>query len=330
MRDRQYFKNKLFGLSSEEDFARLAIEVFQYQAVHNEVYRGYLDALGVRPAKVGQLSQIPFLPISFFKSHKVLTGNQEAEMIFTSSGTSGQGVSRHFVADPDLYRQSFLRAFKSFYGDPKDYCILALLPTYLEREGSSLIYMAEELIHLSGDADSGFYLDEWDRLASVVSAKLKDGQKVLLLGVTFALLDFSEKFSLPAGPLTVMETGGMKGRRQEMLRAEVHEKLKTRLGVQQVHSEYGMTELLSQAYSHANGHFYAPAWMKVLIRQTDDPFGPEKHGRTGGINVIDLANLDSCCFVETQDLGRLHPDASFEVMGRFDNSDIRGCNLMMV
>lgn len=323
------FKNRLFTLHSTADFTGLALEIFDYQARHNTVYAEYLDALNKRPGDVRGLSDIPFLPISFFKSHKVITGPEEAELVFTSSGTGG-APSRHYVRDPDLYRKTFNSGFRHFYGPVSEYCVLALLPAYLEREGSSLVYMADQMIRDSSDPDSGFYLHDLDALYRLMLKKINSGVKVVLLGVTFALLDFAERFSLPENDIVIMETGGMKGRRREMVRSEVHEVLTRKLGVKKVHSEYGMTELLSQAYSQVNGRFRTPPWMRIMIRDTDDPFSFAGAGRTGGINIIDLANVDSCCFIETQDLGRWHENGEFEVMGRFDNSDIRGCNLLVI
>ena len=238
--------------------------------------------------------------------------------------------SRHLVSDVRLYEKSCRLGFERLYGNTEDFCVLALLPSYLERSGSSLIYMAQKMIETSNDKDSGFYLDEWEQLREVVMQKIKEGKKTVLLGVSFALLDFAERYQLPDNDMIIMETGGMKGRRREMIREELHQVLMKKLGVNSIHSEYGMTELLSQAYSQRNGRFTTPPWMKVMIRETTDPFANAPFGKTGGINIIDLANIDSCAFIETQDLGRLHADASFEVMGRFDNADIRGCNLMVV
>lgn len=322
-------KNRLFTLHGTADFEDLAMEVFHFQARHNSVYKAYLRALNKRSEDIQGLYDIPFLPISFFKSHQVLTGAQEAKVVFTSSGTGGI-PSRHYVSDPAHYQNTFRQAFGYFYGPVEEFCVLALLPAYLEREGSSLVYMADHMIRSSADPDSGFYLNDLESLHRILLRKISSGGKVLLLGVTFALLDLAEAFDLPKNKLVIMETGGMKGRRREMVRSEVHKVLTGKLGVKKVHSEYGMTELLSQAYSQADGRFRTPPWMKILIRETDDPFTYAGAGRTGGINVIDLANVDSCSFIETQDLGRWHENGEFEVMGRFDNSDIRGCNLLVI
>lgn len=330
MVDKQYFKSKIFKIESDAEFESLALKLFRFQAEENDVYRQYLDLLGVIPRQINSLQQIPFLPISFFKSHKVTTGSFDPKKVFSSSGTTGQQVSKHYVEDPELYEKSCRLGFERVYGPVKDYCVLALLPSYLERSGSSLIYMAEKMIEASADPESSFYLHDLEKLYAVLQDKIKSGQKTLLLGVSFALLDFAETYSLPESHLIVMETGGMKGRRKEMIREELHALLCRGLGVKSIHSEYGMTELMSQAYSRGSGKFTTPPWMKVLVRETDDPFTAAKPGKTGGINVIDLANVDSCAFIETQDLGRIYADASFEVMGRFDNADIRGCNLMVI
>ncbi len=328
---KQYFKSKIFNIASGAEFVELALELFRYQSQNNIVYGDYLKALEVNPDQVTELSQIPFLPISFFKSHQVKCGSFEAQQVFTSSGTTGKQTSSHFVGDIDLYEDSCKRGFERLYEPIEHYCVLALLPSYLERSGSSLIYMAGKMIEQSRDTDSGFYLNNLEGLQSVLLEKIKAKKKTLLLGVSFALLDFAEKYKLPQNDtITVMETGGMKGRRKEMIRKELHDILAPAFGVSYIHSEYGMTEFMSQAYSRGSGKFTTPPWMKVLIRETDDPFTYAHKGKTGGINIIDLANIDSCAFVETQDLGRLYEDVSFEVMGRFDNADIRGCNLMVI
>lgn len=313
-------------------FERTALELFHWQREHNPVYATYLRHLGKPVSKIQALDEIPFLPIEVFKSHEVRSGNAPVEKIFTSSGTSGSTTSRHFVADVSLYEQSYFKAFELFYGHStplEDWCILALLPGYLERSGSSLIEMVDGMIRMSSDADSGFFLNEFEQLSSLLAQKRKDGRKVLLIGVTFALLDFAERYRIDFPELIVMETGGMKGRRKELTREEVHALLKPAFGVQTIHSEYGMTELLSQAYSRGEGRFACPPWMKILLRETDDPFKMTPPGRTGAINVIDLANVHSCAFLATSDLGRMHVDGTFEVLGRFDHSDVRGCNLMV-
>lgn len=299
--------------------------LFEQQISENEVYRQYVNHLNGRGRKPW------FLPISFFKTHEVISGKKTGnELVFTSSGTTGSSTSRHFVKNYKVYEESFINAFQSFYGRIEDYCILALLPSYFEQERSSLIYMVNELINRSGHEYSGFYLEQASRLKDVLIYLDRQGQKVLLIGVSFALLDLVEQYRFSLSNTIVMETGGMKGRRKELVREELHNRLKEGFGVDAIHSEYGMTELLSQAYAKRDGRFYPPPWMKVLIRDMNDPFTFLDAGKTGGINVIDMANIHSCPFIETMDLGRVFDDGSFEVLGRFDNSDIRGCNLMVV
>ncbi len=322
------FVNNIFSVTPQT-FTQFALEVFHYQYQNNSVYRNWVNALGVHYSSVQSINDIPCMPVSFFKSHQVTTGEFKAQVIFESSGTTQTINSRHFIKDADLYRQSFIKGFERFYGDVKDWCIIGLLPSYLERSGSSLVMMVDELIKLSGHAESGFYLYEFDKLASVLKQLESRQQKTLLIGVTFALLDFAEQFPMTLEHTTVMETGGMKGRRKEMIRSEVHEILTQRLGADKIHSEYGMTELLSQGYSDGDGIFRTVPWMKILLRDEDDPLRIKQEGR-GLINVIDLANVYSCSFIATDDVGTLFEDGSFEVLGRFDNSDIRGCSLMVV
>lgn len=323
-------RGKLFTIASEADFNELALAVFRFQLENNAVYRDYVERLKTDPAGISHYSHIPFLPIEFFKTKEVICGSVTGqETVFSSSGTTGQVTSRHYVSDITLYRESFLKGFELFYGDVRDYCILALLPSYLERSGSSLVYMFDELIRRSGHPASGFYLHNVDELIATIRKEQHRDQKILLLGVTYALLDLAETGEGLGESVIVMETGGMKGRRKEMVKEEVHAILKTELGMSTVHSEYGMTELLSQAYSRADGLFECPPWMRVLVRDANDPFHYVRSGRGGGINVIDLANLYSCAFIETKDLGKLHEHNRFEVLGRFDNSDLRGCNLMI-
>ncbi|WP_320020371.1 acyl transferase [Labilibaculum manganireducens] len=323
------WEEEIFAITNENDFEKTALRIFQYQATNNIVYKEYLEHLKFDISTVKTLTQIPFLPIDFFKSHKVVSTDKEAQAIFTSSGTTGNLTSRHYVPDLKIYEASFTKGFEQYYGAVSDYCILALLPSYLEREGSSLIYMMEKLIKDSKHEKSGFYLHNHEELIAAISDLKKQNQKILLLGVSFALLDLAEKFQLNLDDVIVMETGGMKGRRKEITREELHAFLTQRLGVEKIHSEYGMTELLSQAYSKGDSLFFTPSWMKILIRDTYDPFSYEQQGRSGGVNVIDLANIHSCSFIETQDLGRIHADGSFEILGRFDHSDIRGCNLLV-
>ncbi|WP_224485279.1 LuxE/PaaK family acyltransferase [Robertkochia aurantiaca] len=320
----------VFDISNKEEFRERALEVFNYQYDNVPVYREFCELLQTDRNAVKTLEEIPFLPIAFFKSKKIITSDTSAMQVFSSSGTTGTIPSKHYVANLGAYEQSFMKAFELFYGDPQDYNILALLPSYLEREGSSLIYMVAELIERSKKKISGFYLNELDELAALLRKVDAAGEKTLLIGVSFALLDLIESHSFELKNTLVMETGGMKGRRREMIREELHEALCNGFGIDAIHSEYGMTELLSQAYSKGNGIFHAPPWMQVLVRDTEDPLSYMENGRTGGINVIDLANVNSCSFIATQDLGKLHPGGGFEVLGRFDNSDIRGCNLMVL
>ena len=320
---------KIFELPSETSFRDTCMEVYRFQYDRNPVYRQFCDLLKRTPEVVRQVEDIPFLPVEFFKSHRVLCEGFEVEETFSSSGTTGQQTSKHHVPDLKVYEQSFRKGFEGFYGPVKDYVVLALLPSYLERSGSSLIYMAQDMITRSEQPESGFFLHDLDALATLLRDLDARGKKVLLIGVSFALLDLAEKFKFQLANTVVMETGGMKGRRKEIIRAELHDILKACFGVGQIHSEYGMTELLSQAYSSGNGLFNTPPWMRVLVRDMEDPFSYVPEGRTGGVNVIDLANVYTCSFIATQDLGRYHQNG-FEVLGRFDNSDIRGCNLMVI
>ncbi len=293
------------------------------------MYKAFIEGLKIDPAVVIEVEQIPFMPVEFFKSHRVVTHGAWAEAVFTSSGTTGMITSSHSVADVSWYIESFRMAFKLFYGDIKSYTVLALLPSYLEREGSSLIYMAQDMITESANGDSGFFLYNHRELYNNLLKQKEAGKPTLLIGVTFALLDFVEQYQIEFPELIVMETGGMKGRRKEMIREELHSALCAGFGVSVIHSEYGMTELLSQAYSKGEGIFNCPPWMKIITRDTNDPFTLVEAGKTGGINIIDLANINSCSFIATQDLGKVYQDGSFEVLGRFDNSDIRGCNLLL-
>ena len=321
--------DRIFEISGDEQFQELALEVFQFQAAENFVYKAYLEHLGILPGSVKSLNEIPFLPVEFFKRHRVVTGDRDHEVIFESSGTTGESTSKHYVCDLELYQRSFTSTFQQFYGDPSGYCILALLPSYLERQHSSLVYMTNELISLSDHPGSGFYLNDFRGLICQLETLEKENQPTLLLGVSFALMDLAEDFPLDLNNTIVMETGGMKGRREEMTRKELHERLCLGLKLGSIHSEYGMTELLSQAYSKKDGIFHSPPWMRVLIRDPYDPFSMMSRESSGGINIIDLANLNSCSFIATQDIGKITPNGGFEVLGRFDNSDIRGCNLML-
>jgi phenylacetate-coenzyme A ligase PaaK-like adenylate-forming protein len=320
----------IFSITSQKQFDKLALKVFRFQYENNKVYREFCDFLKTNPQKVKTIQQIPFLPIQFFKSHQVISSSETIQETFTSSGTTGMITSKHLVTDISLYEQSFRNAFSEFYGNIEDYTILALLPSYLERDGSSLIYMVNDLIERSNKEDSGFYLNNYDELISKLIFLDNSGQNVLLIGVTYALLDLIEKQKFQLKNTIIMETGGMKGKRKEIIREELHTILSEGFGVKNIHSEYGMTELLSQAYSFGNGIFECPNWMQILIRDTEDALTYVDFGKTGGINVIDLANINSCSFIATQDLGKKYSNNSFEVLGRFDNSDIRGCNLMVL
>ena len=320
----------IFNIETRTEFDAASLEVFKFQFENNRVYRSFCDLLYVHPSDVNCIQEIPFLPIQFFKSHEILSSKQPVEILFTSSGTTGDLTSKHLVTDVKVYEESFRRAFNHFYGAVEDYIILALLPSYLEREGSSLIYMVEDLIKQSQHAESGFYLHNLSELKEILIKLEAEGKKVLLIGVSFALLDLIESYQFQLENTIIMETGGMKGKRKELVREELHYILKQGFGVKTIHSEYGMTELLSQAYSKGDGIFECPKWMQVLTRDTEDALTILPNNKTGGINVIDLANFNSCSFIATQDLGKLLPDNHFEIIGRFDNSDIRGCNLLVL
>lgn len=323
-------QNNIFNIQTPEDFQQVALAVFKHQFKNNKVYRSFCDLLNVHPSDVRNVEKIPFLPIQFFKSKKVLSSLEEVKETFTSSGTTGTLTSKHFVTDINLYRESYQKGFAHFYGNLEDYVVLALLPNYLERKGSSLVYMVEDFIQKTKNPESGFYLNNIEELIKKLITLDKKGQKTLLIGVSFALLDVIEMQQFNLKNTLIMETGGMKGRRKELVREELHQLLQDGFGVTKIHSEYGMTELLSQGYSNGNGIFETPPWMKVLTRDPEDALTIQKAGKTGGINVIDLANYNSCSFIATQDLGRVHKKGTFEIIGRFDNSDIRGCNLMVL
>lgn len=314
---------------SAAEFTRLSLEIFHYQARENKVYRSWLRHIGKKPEEVKTAEEIPFLPITLFKSQTVLSGEAHGdELVFTSSSTTSQIPSRHVVSDPQLYEKSFRMCFDYFYGPVKDYCFLALLPNYLRRGGSSLVYMCKQLIEASGHELSGFFLDDKEELLRRIEQLRKSKQKTLLIGVSYALIDLCDLQPQLGEHCIVMETGGMKGRRAEWTKKQLHEYLKKGFGTESIHSEYGMTELLSQAYSKGGNQFQCPPWMRVFIREIEDPFRLQRTGRSGGINVIDLANLNSCSFIATQDIGRLEESGNFQWLGRFDNSDVRGCNLM--
>ena len=318
--------DQIFSISTETEFEKMAIEVFHFQYQNNLVYKTYCDYLKTNVRAIKSINQIPFLPISFFKTHQIYTGKPNFDVTFSSSGTTGMVTSKHLVKDLSIYKQSFLKAFEQFYGNIEDYVVLGLLPSYLEREGSSLVYMVDTLIKLSKNENSGFFLDNYKGLLDVVKSN-QTTKRILLIGVSYALLDLAEQFNPDLSGCVVMETGGMKGKRKEMPKSELHEVLKQGLNVDEIHSEYGMTELLSQAYANKNGEFDTPQWMKIFTREYNDPFSYTSQ-KTGGLNIIDLANVYSCAFIATQDLGKIHANY-FEVVGRFDNSDIRGCNLLV-
>tara|TARA_B110000196_G_scaffold316600_1_gene328212 strand:+ start:76 stop:1083 length:1008 start_codon:yes stop_codon:yes gene_type:complete len=317
----------IFKIKTIDDFESMAVKIFKYQFDNNKIYRSFCDLINKNPSDITNSNQIPFLPIKFFKSHTVLSSNQSIEKKFISSGTTNTNLSTHYITDLKLYESSFENSFKYFFGDIKEFTILALLPSYLENKNSSLIYMADKLIKKTNRKNSGFYLDNYIELKDKL-IELKN-EKVILIGVTFALLNLIEKFNFKLPNLTIVETGGMKGRRKEMIRNELHTKLINGFGTNLICSEYGMTELLSQAYSTNNGIFQCPPWMKIHIREPQDALSFKKNGITGGVNVIDLANINSCSFIATEDLGKKNDENNFEILGRFDNSDIRGCNLLV-
>lgn len=323
-------RNSIFNLHSNNEFDKMALEIFQFQAKNNVVYKDFLTHIHIDAHTVKKIEEIPFLPIQFFKSHKILSSNSVVQSVFLSSGTTGNEQSKHFVTDLDLYEESFTKGFEYFYGAIQDYTVLALLPSYLDRNGSSLIYMVNDFIQKSKNKKSGFYLNNLDELANNLIELDKKEEKILLIGVSFALLNLVEKHKFQLKNTIVMETGGMKGRRKELIREELHQILCEGFGLENIHSEYGMTELLSQAYSKGQGIFECPPWMKIITRDTEDALTILEEGKSGGINIIDLANINSCSFIATQDLGKAYPNGTFEVLGRFDDSDIRGCNLMVM
>ena len=324
--------DKVFSVT-ESGFRQLALDIFHFQYDANSVYRSYVNALGKGSSGVDEIEKIPFLPISFFKTDEIKVGKFNAEVIFKSSGTTQKINSQHHVKNVSIYIQSFTTAFKKIYGEPLEWCVLGLLPSYLEKGNSSLVYMVDDLIKQSHHPQSGVYLYDLEKLKDTLLALERANQKTLLIGVTYALLDFAEKFDLPLANTIIMETGGMKGRREELTRMEVHDQLKKAFAKTEIHSEYGMTELLSQAYAKKEGKFQCPQWMKVLIRDDEDPLSVQGSAfgvASGAINIIDLANVYSCSFIATDDVGKLYPDKSFEVLGRMDGSDLRGCSLLTV
>lgn len=322
--------NAIFKIKTQTEFEDLALQVFKFQFENNPIYRSFCDLLYKHPSDVKTVKDIPFLPIQFFKTRDILSSSDKIKTTFTSSGTTGSSTSKHHVTNLDIYTKSFTKCFEQFYGKIEDYVILGLLPSYIEREGSSLIHMVDAMIKSSKYSESGFYLNNISELKNTLENLDSQGKKILLIGVSFALLDVVETYQFRLKNTIIMETGGMKGRRKELIRSELHTILKSGFGVENIHSEYGMTELLSQAYSKGHGLFNCPPWMQVITRDTDDALSIQSVGETGGINVIDLANINSCAFIATQDLGCTNIDGSFEVIGRFDNSDIRGCNLMVL
>lgn len=328
MNTSESFKRHLPSINNE-NFDDYALKLFHFQSQKNEIYKTFLQNIRIDTQKVKNVKDIPFLPIHFFKEFAIKTGSWKEKLIFESSGTTGQTASKHYVKAPTFYRQISKAVFERFYGPLSEFVFLALLPSYLERGSSSLVYMVDYFIRESGSPHSGFYLYNYDELYEKLLLMKNKGLKTVLVGVTFALLEFAAKYPVEFPGLIVMETGGMKGRGKEMVRYEVHSRLGNAFCIQKVHSEYGMTELLSQAYAMEMGRYKSPSWMKVFIREINDPFEWEKPGRSGGINIIDLANVDSCAFIETKDIGKVSEDGSFEVLGRFDNSEIRGCNLLI-
>ncbi len=321
-------KEQLFNIQSKKEFTKLTLEIFHFQIENCKVYADFIKYLNIDVNLVLSIEQIPFLPIQFFKTHKVVSNSSEIQQVFLSSGTAGT-QSQHFVTNTSLYEESYRKGFSHFYGNIEDYIVLALLPSYLERDGSSLIYMVDDLIKKSKNNESGFFLKNTQKMTKIIQNHSINDKKLLILGVSYALLDLVESQQFDLNDVIIMETGGMKGRRKELVRDELHKILNNGFNTKQIHSEYGMTELLSQAYSKGNGVFECPPWMDILIRDTEDPLTLLPNGKTGGINVIDLANINSCSFIATQDLGKKINDNSFEVLGRFDNSDIRGCNLLV-
>jgi len=324
------FAKKIFNNLNSDEFSELAITLFHYQYQNCSIYKEYVDYLNIAIEDIHHLTQIPFMPIQFFKHHLIISSNNDPKICFESSATTGSIVSKHFVCSPDIYIESFTRGFELHFGKSNNLAILALLPSYLERSGSSLVYMINHLINQSSHKESGFFLSDFEKLHHSLSLLARQKQQTILFGVTFGLLDFIEKYRLSFPELIIIETGGMKGRRDEITRPQLHEMLCDGFGVKKIFSEYGMTELLSQAYSTGDMKFSPPSWMKVFIRETNDPLTTKIAGKNGGLNIIDLANIESCAFIATQDLGSVFSDGKFEVLGRFDDSDIRGCNLMAI
>jgi phenylacetate-coenzyme A ligase PaaK-like adenylate-forming protein len=329
MHGQSTLENRIFSIRSPHDFDALALDIFSFQFAQNTIYRNFCELLGLSPANVHSTSDIPYLPIRFFKTKKIVSGPEPVSLIFESSGTTGTIPSSHHLISESLYQKSILEGFKRVYGDPSDYVIMALLPSYLERGNASLVYMVNYLMQCSGQDEGGFYLDNIETLSKQLKRLEKAGQVVLLVGVSFALLDLAESYPQTLKNTIIMETGGMKGTRPEWIREELHAFLKSKFGVADIHSEYGMTELLSQGYATHNGHFHFPPWVQLSLREVEDPLSMVSSSQTGGVNIIDLANLYSCSFIATDDLGKIRKDGAVEILGRFDSSDIRGCNLMV-
>lgn len=327
MFDKQKFKDKLFNINGQS-FEREALGLFRYQSAHNAIYRSFISNLGINPLSIHSLKNIPFLPVELFKHHKIVTGDSDIQLTFESSRTSGAVPSKHYVQDPSIYQQSILKGFNHVFGNPEDYHIHGLLPSYLERSNASLVYMVQYLMDSSPGGNHGFYLNDRDRLIESLNQANEMDRKVLLIGVSFALLELSEHWKGPLGNTLIMETGGMKGRGRELTRPELHQQLMSAFGTDRIYSEYGMTELLSQAYSTGKGIFHTPSWMRVFARDPYDPLHVLENNASGAINIIDLANVDSCAFLATSDLGKIGNDGSFEILGRMDFSEIRGCNLI--
>lgn len=323
-------KNEIFKINSDEEFTNLALQIFKYQYANNSIYKLFVDNLGVNINDVSNVEQIPFLPIQFFKTHRITCGDTPEEAVFISSGTTQQQRSKHYILDLNLYEKSFSKGFEYFFGNISDYIIFGLLPSYLEQGNSSLVYMVEKLMLKTKTNFGGFYLNDFEKLKSDIEKVQNSGKKIMLFGVTYALLDMANTCPIKIKNAIIVETGGMKGRKEEIDREELHKVLKKSFGVDNIYSEYGMTELLSQAWSLKDGIFKTPPWMRVLLADTNDPLNVSAENKKGGINIIDLANINSCSFIATQDLGKMHPDNSFEVLGRFDSSDVRGCSLMYV
>ena len=319
--------NTIFDIKNYQEFEKQCMQLFEFQMDNNPIYSTYAEII-LKGRTPRNIKEMPFLPIEFFKYEQIICQGHKIEEIFLSSGTTGD-QSKHLVSDLSIYESSFRKAFQLFYGDITEYCVLSLLPNYREREGSSLIYMVDDLIKSSKHPKSGFYLNDYERLSETILKLEEDGQKTILFGVSYALLDLANKFPQQLKNTIIMETGGTKGKRKELLKEELHKILKSAFNLRNIHSEYGMTELLSQSYSKGDNVFKSPPWKKILIRDVNDPLTIIGDDKTGGINIIDLANIYSCPFIATQDLGKIYGDGTFSVLGRFDNSDVRGCNLLI-